>query len=90
VALDYIFQTYDSGVLEEEDVNGWRPIHEAARSGALDALIFLVEHAKVHVNARTSFGRGGTPLYYAIKTNGEDHPAVRYLKEIGAVYQEEL
>jgi ankyrin repeat protein len=47
----------------KQDVNGWRPIHEAARSGEIEVLKFLVEHG-ADVNERTNEGAGGTPLFW--------------------------
>ena len=67
-----------------EDYNGWQPIHEAARGGHMDIVRFLLKKG-VDVNCLTSKGSGTSPLYWAIESLGEDHPAVKELQKLGAV-----
>lgn len=73
----------DARSLLAKDRNGWMPLHEASRSGSVDALKFLVEQG-VPINAKTHKGDGVTPLAIAINAHSSDHEAVRYLKEVGA------
>jgi len=72
---------------QKKDKNGWQAIHEAARAGHADVASMLVTKYGVDVNERTVYdGKpGGTPLYYAEKKNGSDHPIVAALKKLGAV-----
>jgi prolyl 4-hydroxylase len=65
------------------DSNGWQPIHEAARSGHLEVVKFLVDNG-ADINAGIE-GNGASPLWIAINTLGEDHPAVRSLEDLGAL-----
>ena len=74
----------DENIIHAQDANGWQPIHEASRGGHTDVVRFLHEHG-ADVNARTSEGAGGTPLYWATKVHGEDHPTVSYLQSVGAL-----
>jgi len=69
--------------LSRTDANGWQPIHEAARSGNLKVIEYLIEKGGVDVNARTNFGEGGSPLYWAEKVFKEDDKVVRKLKQYG-------
>ena len=73
----------DPSNLTKQDVNGWRPIHEAARSGEIEVLKFLVEHG-ADVNERTNEGAGGTPLFWAEQMLPKDSEAVLFLKAKGA------
>ena len=75
----------DKEKLHLPDVNGWKPIHEAARGGQKGVLQMLVEHG-ADVNEGANFGSGGSPLYLATQSLGEDHPAVDYLISLGADY----
>ena len=70
-------------LLRQKDRNGWEPIHEASRGGNKDAIELLVKHG-ANVNERTNHGVGGSPLYWAKKSNGDDHEAVDYLLSVGA------
>jgi prolyl 4-hydroxylase len=75
--------TADPSNLTKQDANGWRPIHEAARSGEIEVLKFLVEHG-ADVNERTNEGAGGTPLFWAEQMLPKDSEAVLFLKAQGA------
>jgi prolyl 4-hydroxylase len=66
------------------DQNGWAPLHEAARSGHVKIIIFLLEKG-ADINERTNNGSGGTPLFWALNQYGENHAAVKALKERGAI-----
>jgi len=66
--------------LTAEDDNGWRPIHEAARSGHVSALEFLLEHGE-DVNARA--GGHSTPLNLAKAALGSDHEVCDFLRNAG-------
>jgi len=65
------------------DENGWQPIHEAARSGNVEVLEYLIGMG-VDVNARTNGGRGGSALWWA-EQNGHEHESVHVLKKAGAL-----
>ena len=73
----------DASILTKSDANGWRPLHEAVRSGELKVVEYLVEHG-ADVNDRTNQGKGGTPLFWAEQMLDKDHPVVAYLKKKGA------
>jgi len=66
-----------------KDSNGWQAIHENVREGNLEIFELLVKNG-VDINARTNNDRGGTPLWWAKKTHGEDHPITKRLRELGA------
>lgn len=53
----------DKSIIHAEDENGWKPIHEASRGGHTEVVEFLYKHG-ADVNARTSEGAGGTPLWW--------------------------
>jgi len=93
MALDKIAKR-DPKQLHAQDINGWRPIHEAARAGHIEVIELLVKHG-ADINDRTAFGKGGSPLYYAKAKNEDDEdgddddsPIVQFLKSIGAEYIE--
>lgn len=73
----------DPSILTKPDMNGWRPLHEAVRSGELEVVEYLVEHG-ADVNQRTNQGKGGTPLFWAEQMLDKDSPVVLYLKKKGA------
>mmetsp|Transcript_4113 Transcript_4113/g.8317 ORF Transcript_4113/g.8317 Transcript_4113/m.8317 type:complete len:94 (-) Transcript_4113:168-449(-) len=58
-------------------------LHEAARGGHVDVVEYLLERG-LDINQRTHKGKGGSPLWWAKKIHGDDHPVVKYLKEKGA------
>ncbi len=72
-------------LLHARDANNWQAIHEAARSGNVDLIKFLVELG-ADVSARTM--NGGSPLYWA-KQNDNNQEAVAYLESINAPLYEE-
>lgn len=74
----------EPGVLNEPDSNGWKPIHEAARAGRYKVLKYLIEEHKVDVNERTNRGTGGSPLWWAEKSESGDPEVIKLLKEHGA------
>jgi prolyl 4-hydroxylase len=76
--------TTDRTELFKADINGWRPIHEAARSGYADILEFLLEEG-AQVNQRTNDGLGGNALYWAEKDPVKNEKAIAVLKKYGAV-----
>jgi prolyl 4-hydroxylase len=82
-ALKSIAKT-DRSQLFKADMNGWRPLHEAARSGYADALEYLLEEG-AQVNARTNDNKGGTALYWAEKKPKENAKAIAVLKRYGGV-----
>jgi prolyl 4-hydroxylase len=83
-ALKEMAKTTDRTELFKADINGWRPIHEAARSGYADILEFLLEEG-AQVNQRTNDGLGGNALYWAEKDPVKNEKAIAVLKKYGAV-----
>lgn len=82
----------DPSLLFKQDVNLWQPIHEAARSGNLAILEYLVAQG-ADVNALTYFNQTvlDTAFYF---TKDETHPLIQKLRELGAtstgrIYSEE-
>jgi hypothetical protein len=69
-------------LLFEPDENFWQPIHEAARSGHLSVIKYLVVEG-ADINALTS--TNDTPLDLAIYYFGEVHPIVKELQVLGAL-----
>ena len=72
----------ESEALHATDRNGWMPIHEAARSGQVDVLDYLVKQG-TDINAVT--GGGQSPLHVAKSFLGGDHGIIDFLKKFGAV-----
>jgi prolyl 4-hydroxylase len=75
----------DPQSLTQADINGWKPIHEAARGGSTEVLQFLLEEHGVDVNERTNGGSGGSPLYLAEKELPKRHAVIQLLRRHGAV-----
>ncbi len=73
----------DPSLLTKPDQNGWRPFHEAVRSGELEVVEYLVERG-ANINERTNQGLGGSPLFWAEQKLEEDNPVILYLKKKGA------
>ncbi|KAL7467461.1 hypothetical protein ACHAXS_007707, partial [Conticribra weissflogii] len=71
-------------LLHKKDVNGWQPIHEAARGGHVDVLELLILHG-ANVNERVDFGSGKSVLDLAIDSHGRNHPIIDYLLGMGAI-----
>ena len=63
---------------------GWRPIHEAARSGHADVLEYLLEEG-AKVNERTNNNNGGNALFWAKKNAKKNAKAIAVLEKYGAV-----
>lgn len=74
----------DPSVLNKADVNGWQPIHEAARAGHTKVLEYLIAKG-IDVNERTHNGKGASALWWAERNLAPNHPAVALLKKHGAV-----
>lgn len=66
------------------DDNGWEALHEASRSGNVSSIKLLVERGGADINARTGNHDGGSVLWWASQMHAEDHPAMEYLKSLGA------
>lgn len=73
----------NKAVVNAKDENGWGPIHEAARGGHLEVVKLLIENG-ADFNAKTA-GSGGTVLWWAKQTHGDDHPVIDFLEELGAL-----
>jgi len=78
------FATNSPELLITSDQNGWQPLHEAARGGHLDVVEFLIKKG-ANLNTRTNKGEGGTPLWWAEKTHGKNHPVSKLLASKGAI-----
>ena len=63
------------------DSNNWHALHEAARGGHLEVVKELVKSG-ADLGATTL--EGGSPLWWARETHGENHEVVAYLRSIGA------
>lgn len=59
-------QKKNPSLLHKADRNGWQPLHEAARSGSVEAIRLLVDFG-ADKNARTHGGMGMTPLNIALE-----------------------
>jgi prolyl 4-hydroxylase len=76
----------DPKSLDTPDINGWLPIHEAARGGCTEVVRYLLEeHGISDINARTNNGKGGTPLWWAEHVLPANHDVIKILKRNGAV-----
>mmetsp|Transcript_13189 Transcript_13189/g.20052 ORF Transcript_13189/g.20052 Transcript_13189/m.20052 type:complete len:452 (+) Transcript_13189:983-2338(+) len=71
-------------LIHKADENGWHPIHEGARAGHEEVVKLLVEHGADY-NIRTNQGKGGTPLWLAVNSHGEDHLVAKFLQSLGAM-----
>jgi len=71
-------------LLDARDANGWTPLHEGARAGHEDVVKLLVDRG-ADINQRTKEGAGGTPLYFSIQDNGENHPVSQLLLSLGGL-----
>lgn len=71
----------DRSHINEKDMNGWQPIHEAVRTGHEEIVQYLVENG-ADIEQRTTVG--GTPLWYARKFLIPGHSVIKYLEAIGA------
>mmetsp|Transcript_22427 Transcript_22427/g.28300 ORF Transcript_22427/g.28300 Transcript_22427/m.28300 type:complete len:455 (-) Transcript_22427:139-1503(-) len=71
-------------LVHAKDENGWTPMHEAARTGSVDAVKLLVENG-ADVNALTEYGQ--SPLHLAKSEHGDDHPLVDFFTDIGALME---
>ena len=68
-------------IVNEQDSNGWAPLHEGARGGHLDVVKYLVDNG-ADVNKTTN--NGGSALWWAKQNLDEDHPVIEFLESIGA------
>jgi prolyl 4-hydroxylase len=77
--------------LHRKDVNGWQPIHEAARAGNKEVVELLIKHG-VQKDARTGHREDGcSPLNIAMRSLDADHEVILFLMSIGAQnFSEEL
>jgi len=67
-----------------KDNNGWQPLHEAARAGHVEVAELLKEKG-ADMNGRTNKGRGGTPLWLARQSLGDEHRIVEWFEAMGAL-----
>jgi hypothetical protein len=74
----------DRAILFKRDQNGWRPLHEAARSGHVNVLEYLLKEG-ARINERTNDGDGGNPLWWAEKNAVKNREAIKLLKKYGGV-----
>ncbi len=71
-------------LVHAKDENGWTPMHEAARTGSIEAVKLLVEKG-ADVNALTEYRE--SPLYLAKTTHGNDHPLVEFFTDMDALFE---
>jgi len=71
-------------LVNKEDSNGWTPLHEGARGGFEDIVKVLVDKG-ADINKTTGGQNGKSALYIAIEENGDDHPIVEFLENLGAL-----
>jgi len=71
-------------LVDAKDENGWTPIHEAARTGSVDAVKLLV-HNGADMDALTAYGQ--SPLHLAKTIHGDDHPVVDLFTDLGALFE---
>mmetsp|Transcript_12472 Transcript_12472/g.34630 ORF Transcript_12472/g.34630 Transcript_12472/m.34630 type:complete len:441 (+) Transcript_12472:350-1672(+) len=78
--------------LVSRDENGWEPLHEAVRSGHLEAVEFLVKEGGANINSRTGPTRqGSSPLTLALEYLNVGSSVTNFLMSQGAVaYEDEL
>jgi prolyl 4-hydroxylase len=74
----------DKSILGVTDANGWTPLHESARAGHKEIVRYLFE-AGADINAKTDGGSGGTVMWLAKQSLGEDHELISYLESLGAL-----
>lgn len=84
--LEHIIENpqHRKDMINEEDNNGWLPIHEAARSGYPEIIEVLVKHG-VDINERNMWGEGQSVLSVALDNFYPDEEFVVWLKSMGAV-----
>eukprot|EP00980_Cylindrotheca_fusiformis_P008738 scaffold1868_cov193-Cylindrotheca_fusiformis.AAC.23 len=73
--------------VNHRDTNGWMPLHEAVRGGHVETVALLLEHG-ADINSRTKArgkgAAGGSALWWAIQSHGEEHAIVQFLRSNGA------
>ena len=81
VAVLHVIAKSNPDALHKEDSLGWRPIHEAARSGNLEAVKTLLSYGadQDHVTML-----GNTPLNIAKQFLLADNPVIAFLESLGA------
>lgn len=72
----------DPAALLRADENGWQPIHEAIRTGDLEAVKFLLASG---ADKDAVAGGVGTNLYLARELLDEDHEIILHLESLGAI-----
>lgn len=77
-------EDYRYKLVNRRDAHGWQPIHEGAINGKRAVVDVLLKNG-ADINARTNGGRGGTPLFWAEKKLGFNHPIVHHLVSRGAL-----
>lgn len=85
--LNILNESNDPDIIHARDINGWQPIHEAARSGDLEIIKCLLDRG-ADISATTYEGR--TPLWWAKKSLDPDHEVIQYLESIGATADDEF
>lgn len=87
--LKYIGELNPEGLFVDDGTPAkWKAIHEAARSGHLEILQYLVEEIGFDVNEPCLVTNAETPLAIAYENQGRDHPVSRYLESKGGIIKE--
>lgn len=69
-------------VINKKDENGWTPLHEGARGGHKEVVELLVSKG-ANINEKTHGGE--TPLWWAEREHGKNHPIIEFMKSLGAI-----
>lgn len=67
------------------DKNGWRPIHEVARSGKKDAALLILRLGPTNIDINALTANSESPLFLSDKYHGKDHPLSQHLRSVGAI-----
>ena len=70
--------------LFKKDRNGWRPLHEAARSGQKEVVEYLLKEGAA-INERTNDDVGASPLWWAERKPEQNKKVIEFLKKHGAI-----
>jgi ankyrin repeat protein len=81
VEVLHVIAKNDPDALHKEDSLGWRPIHEAVRSGHLEAVTTLLLYGADQNHVTKT---GVSPLNIAKQFLPADNPVIAFLESVGA------